>query len=44
MTKVSRDELVASIPLVIERPGVDVPLGVVGVPVHVDNKDLASRT
>ncbi len=44
MMEVSRDELIASVPLVAELPRVDVPLRVVGVPVHVDNEDLASRT
>ena len=40
--RVSRAELVAVVPLVVELPRVDVPLA--AVPIHVDDEDLASRT
>ena len=41
---VSREDAIARIPVVVELPRVDVPLPIVGVPVHVHDVTSDSRT
>lgn len=41
---VSSERAIAGVPVVVELPRVDVPLPVVGVPVHVHDAACDSRT